>query len=264
MKPTALLIDTSRRPYVEEAALVRALSEDRFSGAHLAFRSKPPHAVDPLLRIDDVVLTVSPGPTWDNHVAPASATRSTMCSGWRAVKPRCGWCRSSRICWRPGRAGSVRAATRPCAPTTIRETASARARSRVGTPALPPLPARMPMMSFDRLHVAKSPSLRTRPADRRLLGKLVEIEVLLGIRCRSSPNQLRRLRSAHAACGHLPPTLGRHRKTLTAPGAAALRHRRLARPAALQRSMISGRYVRPRHLSFFNPELELEPPICHD
>ena len=58
MKPTALLINTSRGPVVDEAALIRALHDKRLAGAALDVWEQEPVAPDnPLLRMDNVVAT---------------------------------------------------------------------------------------------------------------------------------------------------------------------------------------------------------------
>ncbi len=71
MKPTAILVNTSRGPVIDEVALTRVLSEGRIFGAGLdVFDREPPPANNPLLKLDNVVLTAHfAGPTWDNHVA---------------------------------------------------------------------------------------------------------------------------------------------------------------------------------------------------
>jgi phosphoglycerate dehydrogenase-like enzyme len=70
MKPEAILVNTCRGPVVDEAGLHRALSDNRLFGAGLdVFDQEPPPADNPLLRLDNVVLTAHfAGPTWDNHV----------------------------------------------------------------------------------------------------------------------------------------------------------------------------------------------------
>ena len=71
MKPTAILVNTCRGPVIDEPALVRALGDGKLFGAGLdVFDQEPPPADNPLLKLDNVVLTAHfAGPTWDNHVA---------------------------------------------------------------------------------------------------------------------------------------------------------------------------------------------------
>jgi D-3-phosphoglycerate dehydrogenase len=58
MKPTAYLINTARGPIIDEAALVRALREGWIAGAGIdAFEQEPPAPSDPLLTLDNVILT---------------------------------------------------------------------------------------------------------------------------------------------------------------------------------------------------------------
>ena len=58
MKPTAFFINTSRGPIVDQSALYRALSEGRIRGAGLdVFETEPVAADDPLLDLDNVVMT---------------------------------------------------------------------------------------------------------------------------------------------------------------------------------------------------------------
>ncbi|HTV54928.1 MAG TPA: NAD(P)-dependent oxidoreductase [Terriglobia bacterium] len=58
MKPTAYFINASRGPVVDQAALYRALKERRIRGAALdVFHQEPVPADEPLLRLDNVILT---------------------------------------------------------------------------------------------------------------------------------------------------------------------------------------------------------------
>jgi phosphoglycerate dehydrogenase-like enzyme len=71
MKPEAILVNTCRGPVIDEVALHRALSDGKIFGAGLdVFDQEPPPPDNPLLKLDNVLLTSHfAGPTWDNHVA---------------------------------------------------------------------------------------------------------------------------------------------------------------------------------------------------
>ncbi len=71
MKPTAVIVNTSRGPVIDEVALTKTLSDNKIFGAGLdVFDQEPPPLDNSLLKLNNVLLTSHfAGPTWDNHVA---------------------------------------------------------------------------------------------------------------------------------------------------------------------------------------------------
>ena len=89
MKPTAVLINTSRGPVVDEAALIDALQEGRIAGAGLdVFEQEPVDPDNPLLKMDNVVVTPHvAGTTWDTWFRRASFAYENMERVWNGEAP---------------------------------------------------------------------------------------------------------------------------------------------------------------------------------
>ena len=89
MKPTAVLVNTSRGPTVDERALITALREGRVAGAGLDVFEREPVAPDnPLLSMDNVVVTPhSAGTTWDTWFRRAEFAYRNMMGVWNGEPP---------------------------------------------------------------------------------------------------------------------------------------------------------------------------------
>ena len=89
MKPTAVLINTSRGPVVDESALIEALQEGKIAGAGLdVFEQEPVAPNNPLLKMDNVVVTPhSAGTTWDTWFRRASFAYENMQRVWDGEAP---------------------------------------------------------------------------------------------------------------------------------------------------------------------------------
>jgi glyoxylate reductase/D-3-phosphoglycerate dehydrogenase len=70
MKPSAIVVNTSRGPVIDERALTEALSTGKLFGAGLdVFDEEPTPPDNPLLKLDNVVLTAHlAGPTFESNI----------------------------------------------------------------------------------------------------------------------------------------------------------------------------------------------------
>jgi len=90
MKPTAILINTSRGPVVDEPALIEALQQKRIAGAGVdVFEKEPVDPANPLLRLENVVLSPhSAGTTWDTWFRRADFAYQNMKRVWDGEAPQ--------------------------------------------------------------------------------------------------------------------------------------------------------------------------------
>ena len=70
MKKSAIIVNTSRGPVIDEKAMTKALSEGKLFGAGLdVFDEEPTPPDNPLLKLDNVILTAHlAGPTWESNI----------------------------------------------------------------------------------------------------------------------------------------------------------------------------------------------------
>jgi phosphoglycerate dehydrogenase-like enzyme len=90
MKPTAVIINTSRGPVVDEVALTEALQHKRIAGAGLdVFEKEPVDPGNPLLKLENVVVSPhSAGTTWDTWFRRAEFAYQNMKRVWEGQLPQ--------------------------------------------------------------------------------------------------------------------------------------------------------------------------------
>lgn len=89
MKPTAYLVNTSRGPVVDEAALVRALKERRIAGAGLDVYENEPELAPGLAECDNVVLAPHIGSaTLETRSKMAKMAASNLIAVLRGERPQ--------------------------------------------------------------------------------------------------------------------------------------------------------------------------------
>jgi len=90
MKPTAVLVNTSRGPVVDEAALIEALQQKRIAGAGLdVFEKEPVDPGNPLLRLENAVVTPHvAGTTWNTWSRRADFAYQNFRRVWAGEPPQ--------------------------------------------------------------------------------------------------------------------------------------------------------------------------------
>ena len=90
MKPTAVIINTSRGPVIDEAAIFEALQQKRIAGAGLdVFEKEPVDPANPLLKLENVVVSPhSAGTTWDTWFRRAGFAYQNMRRVWDGRPPQ--------------------------------------------------------------------------------------------------------------------------------------------------------------------------------
>ncbi|MDA0768639.1 MAG: 2-hydroxyacid dehydrogenase [Chloroflexi bacterium] len=90
MKPSAVLVNTSRGPVVDEQALIEALQQGKIAGAGLdVFEQEPVSPDNPLLKMDNVVATPhTAGTTWNTWFRRAQFAYENMARVWNGEAPQ--------------------------------------------------------------------------------------------------------------------------------------------------------------------------------
>jgi phosphoglycerate dehydrogenase-like enzyme len=90
MKPSAILINTSRGPVVDEVALTEALQARRIAGAGIdVFEKEPVDPANPLLKLENVVVSPhSAGTTWNTWFRRADFAYKNMKRVWEGQPPQ--------------------------------------------------------------------------------------------------------------------------------------------------------------------------------
>src|SRR5262245_44130333 len=90
MKPSAILVNMSRGPIVDEAALIEALQQRRIAGAAIdVFEDEPTSPENPLFKLDNAIVTPhSAGTTWDTWFRRADFAYQNMRRVWDGQAPQ--------------------------------------------------------------------------------------------------------------------------------------------------------------------------------
>ncbi|MBI4296250.1 MAG: lactate dehydrogenase [Chloroflexi bacterium] len=90
MKPSAILINTSRGRVVDETALIRALMDKKIAGAGLdVFQQEPPRLDNPLLTMPNVIATPHiAGVAWENWELRVKNIWDNLLRVWQGKPPQ--------------------------------------------------------------------------------------------------------------------------------------------------------------------------------